>query len=189
VAGFVLPGDHVDVLLTRTGEIETGGSVTTALLQNVTVLASDQMINAPETNSVRGLKSVTLLVSPDEGKKLTLAQSGGTLTLMLRNKTDADMVSSTPVTWRDIQYSQEYSQAQANMFASIGNFISDVTKTGVEAMAAMNAEANRVEASRVAIEEDAANEVPAPELKSPTPLQIQTLRGTSSGLVVIQRPQ
>lgn len=186
VAGFVLPGDHVDVLLTRNGEIETGGSVTTTLLQNVIVLASDQMINAPEAYNVRGLKSVTLLVSPDEGKKLTLAQSEGTLTLMLRNKTDTEMVSTSPVTWRDIQYSQEYSEAQVSLFAGLGSFISDIAKSGAEALTAMNEQAKRIEASRLAME-DEQEKVAAPELKAPAPLQIQTLRGTSSGLVVIQR--
>ena len=200
VAGFVLPGDFVDVLLTRTGEIETGGSVTTALLQNVKVLASDSMINAPETNSVRGLKSVTLLVSPDEGKRLTLAQSGGTLTLMLRNKRDANLVTSGPITWRDIQYSQGYSDAQASLYAGLGDFFSgiaetgartmaDVAKSGTAAIVAMNEHAKRVEAARVAMEEDVKQDIAAPELAEPkAPLHIQTLRGNSSGLVVIQRP-
>lgn len=194
VAGFVLPGDHVDVLLTRSGDAATGGSVTTTLLQNVTVLASDQMINAPEGNTVRGLKSVTLSVSPEEGKQLTLAQSGGSLTLMLRNKMDMELVNSKPITWRDIQYSQQYSEEQqASLIAGLGDILTDLAKSGAEALTAMNASAERAEARRIAMEEqqrkDAEALVPQPELPppTPTPLQIQTIRGTSSGLVVIQR--
>ena len=65
VAGFVMPGDTVDVLLTRDNPDIPGGSVTTALLQKVTVLASDQNINAPEANTIKTLKSVTLSVTPE----------------------------------------------------------------------------------------------------------------------------
>ena len=113
VAGFVMPGDSVDVLLTRDDEEIPGGSITTALLQNVKVLASDQMINAPEQNTIKTLKSVTLSVSPEEGKILTLAQSGGTLTLMLRNKEDLKMSTTGAITWSNIQQSENYAKEQS----------------------------------------------------------------------------
>jgi pilus assembly protein CpaB len=178
VAGFVLPGDHVDVLMTRRANEETtGGSVTTTLLQNVMVLASNQMINGPEQHTIKGLKSVTLLVSPDEGKRLTLAQSGGDLTLMLRNKTDGQMVSTEPITWRDLEFSQGYSVGQSDFYANIGGFLSDIASSGAQALVAR----------KVTVGEDKLEEVSIPELVTPAPLQIQTMRGNSLGLVLIQR--
>ena len=114
VAGFVMPGDTVDVLLTRDNPDIPGGSVTTALLQKATVLASDQNINAPEANTIKTLKSVTLSVTPEEGKILTLAQSGGTLTLMLRNKEDLQMNDEVAITWKDIEAAEDYAEEQLN---------------------------------------------------------------------------
>ena len=132
VAGFVMPGDSVDVLLTRDDKEIPGGSITTALLQNVKVLASDQMINAPEQNTIKTLKSVTLSVSPEEGKILTLAQSGGTLTLMLRNKEDLKMTTNDAITWRNIQqyvnYAMEQSEHAAVELVSAKPEITDAPK-------------------------------------------------------------
>jgi pilus assembly protein CpaB len=69
VAGFILPGSKVDVLLTlRTSGADdgTGGAVTTTLLQNMEILAVDQRVDAPSASKVdiEELRSVTLLVSP-----------------------------------------------------------------------------------------------------------------------------
>ena len=164
VAGFVMPGDTVDVLLTRDDKEIPGGSITTALLQNVKVLASDQMINAPEQNTIKTLKSVTLSVSPEEGKILTLAQSGGTLTLMLRNKEDLKMTNNGAITWRDIEQSEHYAEEQ-------------LKHTAVELV---SAESELPEYPEVANK---------PKQKSRKPLKIRTLRGLSTGEIYAPRPQ
>ncbi len=93
VAGFVLPGNKVDVLLNLRGGgrgDETGGGSTTTLLQAIEVLAVDQILEAPAENKVdtRGLASVTLLVTPEEANLLDLGQNMGTLSLSLRNPSD-----------------------------------------------------------------------------------------------------
>lgn len=93
VAGFVLPGNKVDVLLNLRGgrgDDPTGGGSTTTLLQAVEVLAVDQQLQAPADNKVdpKALSSVTLLVTPDQANVLDLAQNMGTLSLALRNPTD-----------------------------------------------------------------------------------------------------
>ena len=92
VAGFILPGNHVDVLLTVTSgsaNDRSGGGSTTTLLQNVEVLAVDRAIEAPRgSSSVEKLSNVTLLVTPDQGAKLDLAQNKGKLHLTLRNPDD-----------------------------------------------------------------------------------------------------
>jgi len=92
VSGFILPGNHVDVLLTL-NEVttnDTGGGATLTLLQHVEVLAVDQLIDAPHENRIdlRELRSVTLLVNPDDAAKLTLGQSRGSLQLTLRSPHD-----------------------------------------------------------------------------------------------------
>lgn len=108
VAGFILPGNKVDVLLTLTGNQNdaSGGGVTTTLLQNIEVLAVDQQIEAPESNKVDQLRSVTLLVTEQQAKKLSLAQNRGTLNLTLRNESDSLATNSPPVTINDIRYVQ-----------------------------------------------------------------------------------
>ncbi len=108
VAGFVLPGNKVDVLLTLPGDRNdaTGGGLTTTLLQNIEILAVDQEIEAPEANKVEKLRSVTLSVTQMQAKKLSLAQNRGTLNLALRNESDDEAEGSPPVTLNDIRYFQ-----------------------------------------------------------------------------------
>ena len=86
VAGFILPGNRVDVLLSL-GEIsgthETGGGSTITLHQNVEILAVDQKMDAPSDNKVdtKDLRSVTLLVTPQQANLLDLGQNKGMLHL------------------------------------------------------------------------------------------------------------
>jgi pilus assembly protein CpaB len=80
VAGFVLPGDRVDVLLTRA---EDKSSYTDVLLQNVRALAVDQLADE-RTEKPSVAKAVTLEVTTDEAQKLALASSIGSLSLALR---------------------------------------------------------------------------------------------------------
>jgi pilus assembly protein CpaB len=94
VAGFILPGNKVDVLWTISQtrqDDQTGGGSTVTLLQNVEILAVDQQIEVPNENRVdpRDLRSVTLLTTPADASKLDLAQNKGTLRLSLRNPEDA----------------------------------------------------------------------------------------------------
>lgn len=88
VAGFVLPGDRVDVLLTRR---QTEGrderQFTDILLQNVRVLAVDQEANETRNKPVVA-KAVTVEVTPYQAQKLTLAGQVGNLSLALRKETN-----------------------------------------------------------------------------------------------------
>jgi pilus assembly protein CpaB len=81
VAGFVLPGDHVDVVLTHQGSDKT--QVNDVLIQNVRVLGidqtADQTVDKPAV-----VRAVTLEVNEADGQKLALASAVGTLSLMLR---------------------------------------------------------------------------------------------------------
>ncbi|MCW5730082.1 MAG: Flp pilus assembly protein CpaB, partial [Alphaproteobacteria bacterium] len=86
VAGFILPGDRVDVLLTR--EISERNPITDILLQNLKVLAIDQDANeAKDRPSIA--KAATLEVTPEQAQKLVLAQQVGVLSLALRHIANA----------------------------------------------------------------------------------------------------
>jgi pilus assembly protein CpaB len=85
VAGFVLPGDHVDVVLTH--RIGDKTQVNDVLIQNARVLAVDQTADqSKDKPSVA--RSVTLEVSESDGQKLALAAQAGTLSLLLREAGD-----------------------------------------------------------------------------------------------------
>jgi pilus assembly protein CpaB len=108
VAGFVLPGSKVDVLLTVTSSggvtDPTGGGQTSTLLQDVEILAVDQIIRAPKENRVdpKELRSVTLLVTPAQATKLDLGQNKGILHLSLRNPDDHSAASTKPATLAEL---------------------------------------------------------------------------------------
>src|SRR5579863_2416907 len=87
VAGFVTPGTRVDVLLTGT---PAGASEeqTTTVLQNVAVLASGHTLERTSTGEAQTTAVITLLVTPDDAERLTLASAQGHIQLALRNPLD-----------------------------------------------------------------------------------------------------
>lgn len=87
VAGFVQPGTRVDVLLTGN---PSGGSEqqTTTVLENVAVIASGQRLERNTAGEPQMAPVITLLVSPDDAQKLTLASTQGRIQLALRNPLD-----------------------------------------------------------------------------------------------------
>jgi len=92
--GFILPNDHVDVILTRRdrdAEKGGGGEVQTSetILNNVRVLAIDQTEQEKDGQKVVVGKTATLELSPREAETLALAQRLGSLALALRSITDA----------------------------------------------------------------------------------------------------
>jgi len=105
VGGFVLPGDRVDVMITRNMQNASKRTINDVILQNVRVLGIDQDANeAKDQPSVA--RSVTLEVTPRQAQKLHLAQQVGTLGLALRNLsyTDADRVERIDV--NDLRYAE-----------------------------------------------------------------------------------
>ena len=81
VAGFVLPGDHVDILLTRK---EKSHAYVDVLLQSVKVLAIDQLAD-DRTDQPSVVRTVTFEVDTRAAQRLTLGASVGVLSLALRN--------------------------------------------------------------------------------------------------------
>jgi len=87
VAGFVTPGTRVDVLLTGTPGSGTEQQTTT-VLQNVAVLAAGHTLERSSTGEAQNTAVITLLVTPDDAQRLTLASSEGHIQLSLRNPLD-----------------------------------------------------------------------------------------------------
>ncbi|MBZ9846812.1 Flp pilus assembly protein CpaB [Mesorhizobium sp. CA14] len=103
VAGFVFPGDRVDVLLTRTAHSDGGPdkSYVDVLLQSVKVLAVDQVADESK-DSPTVVKAVTVEVSTKDAQKLTLAADAGQLSLALRQAAASKAESTERITLSDL---------------------------------------------------------------------------------------
>ncbi|ESY09825.1 Flp pilus assembly protein CpaB [Mesorhizobium sp. M0615] len=103
VAGFVFPGDRVDVLLTRTVRNADGvdQSFVDVLLQSMKVLAVDQVADESK-DSPTVVKAVTLEVSTKDAQKLTLAAGAGQLSLALRQAAASKGETTERVTVSDL---------------------------------------------------------------------------------------
>lgn len=104
VAGFVLPGDSVDVMLTRQPEAGPGAraeQITEMVVENVRVIAADQ--NADDASKDPQLaKTVTLEVDPLQAQKLALAGQVGQLSLALRNAANQEASGTATVRVDDL---------------------------------------------------------------------------------------
>lgn len=100
VAGLILPGDRVDVILSvdaSSGERGAGGTSYT-LLQNAEILAVNQRLDAPaDDRPETKLATVTLLVTQQDASLLGLAQRSGSLSLSLRNPEDELIADQSPI--------------------------------------------------------------------------------------------
>jgi pilus assembly protein CpaB len=97
VAGFVVPGTRVDVLLTGAPTGGTGEPQTTTVLENVAVVASGQKLERNAAGEPQTAPVITLLVSPEDAQKLTLSSSEGRIQLSLRNPLDTDQAKPPSV--------------------------------------------------------------------------------------------
>ncbi len=99
VAGFVLPGDHVDVVLTR--QTDKNAATTDVVLQDARVLAIDQSADE-RTEKPAVVKAVTLEVDTVGAQKLSLAASVGSLSLMLRKAGEANSEFTRRISLTDL---------------------------------------------------------------------------------------
>lgn len=101
VAGFIMPGDYVDILHTTNAGRSDKQLITTNILQNVQVLGIDQ-IYSEENDKPRVVNAVTLLVTLYDAQRLVLAQSLGELNLALRNEFDASILEESTVSIKEL---------------------------------------------------------------------------------------
>ena len=90
-SGLVVPGDRVDVLLTTNG-VNPADRTTFAFMQNVLVVAVGANFSREEGAETERI--LTLTVAPEDAQRLTLAQSEGTLSAVLRNPDDVRLLDN-----------------------------------------------------------------------------------------------
>ena len=98
VAGFVIPGTMVDVLVT--GTLSGAGaqtSITRTILENIRVLAAGQKVQQDREGKPQTVPVITLLVTPEDAAKLTMAATQGKIQLALRNTIDTKLADPPPV--------------------------------------------------------------------------------------------
>lgn len=100
VAGFVLPGDRVDILLTRQ---VNGNTITQVLAENVRVLGVDQT-DDDSTNKPQVARAVTVEVTPNQAQSISLAQAVGQVSFALRHVADQLPLSKRATTVADLGF-------------------------------------------------------------------------------------
>lgn len=115
VGGFILPGDRVDVMLTRSipqANEERVNSVTQILAENVRVLGIDQ-VDSEETDKPAVARAVTLEVTPEQAQTITLAASVGSVSLSLRHVADVAPLSRRATSLAALGFVAPASRARA----------------------------------------------------------------------------
>lgn len=96
VSGFAMPGTMVDVM--ETGQPTGGGdSVTRTILEDVRVLAAGKAVEQDKEGKPKTVSVVTLMLTPDQSNKLTMASTEGRIHLALRNTIDTKITNPPPV--------------------------------------------------------------------------------------------
>lgn len=94
VAGFILPGNHVDVLAAKIERVNQIVTVRT-VLEDVIVLAVDQELS-PDNNKPKIVRAVTLELTPAQSESIVKASHEGKIQLALRNPNDRNANAKTP---------------------------------------------------------------------------------------------
>ncbi len=162
VAGFVVPGTRVDVILTGTPPNPgTAGDVSKIILENVQVLTAGQNVDSDKNGHPQTVPVVTLLVTPQDAQKLALASSEGRMQLALRNPLDTES-KNPPLVLRASLYSG-----------------SAAPPTSLPAPAPARA-AGPVRIVTVTPRPPAAAPTPVPAVVPPRKLQVQLIQGKTS---------
>jgi pilus assembly protein CpaB len=136
VAGFVFPGDHVDLVLTS--NVEGGGDgpalkVSETIIRNLRVLATDQRTDEKDKDGktvVKTFSNVTLEVTPRIAEKIAVAQSLGTLSLSLRSIADNGSDLERAVAAGDVKVPEGANPAQEKqMLLAVANRPADSNTT------------------------------------------------------------
>ncbi len=136
VAGFIFPGDHVDIVLSQ--QVSGGGDgpplkVSETIVRNVRVLATDQRVTSKDEDGktpVRTFSNVTFEVTPKLVEKIAVAQSIGQLSLSLRSLADTSADLERAVAAGDVKVPANASPAQERqMLLAYSNRPSDGNTT------------------------------------------------------------
>jgi pilus assembly protein CpaB len=116
VAGFVLPGDRVDILMTR--QLEKANAMNDVVLQNARVLAIDQLADE-RTDKPSVARAVTVEVDIIGAQKISLASQVGSLSLALRRAGEADAMKSRLVTLADLLNTKQADNTDPGTHATV----------------------------------------------------------------------
>jgi pilus assembly protein CpaB len=113
VAGFALPGNHVDILVNTIDDTRANTSksnkdltISKTVLEHILVLAVAQEATRDDTKP-KVVNAVTLEVTPEQAEKLDLARSVGSLSLVLRNQVDSTPAETVGVTKRQLLHGED----------------------------------------------------------------------------------
>ncbi len=111
-AGFILPGDRVDVMLRLSvAEGSSSRQYSETILSDVRVLAIDTSLgDIPEGEVAKSGKTATLEVTPKEAEMLTVARVMGTMSLILRSLTPGDVAERDQPYTSDLEVSRSMSR-------------------------------------------------------------------------------
>lgn len=135
VAGFVFPGDRVDIVLTQSVPGDDGPplKVSETILRNVRVLATDQRTDTRDENGnqvVVASSTVTLEATPRIAEKITVAQTIGQLSLSLRSIADNTAELERAIASGDVQVPEsDDPRAERRMLLAIANQPIDTNPT------------------------------------------------------------
>lgn len=191
-AGFILPGNKVDVQFTKRSQNPndaSGGGTATTLVQYVEVLAINQNDQQSGTKmDMKDLQSVTLLVTPRQALQIDLAQTLGTLTLVLRGADDKTAANVTPETGLGLAFfeGKPWDEQFKNVTAAVSKAWGEMQEANAKAE---REKAEREKAERDRLAKEAPKEAPKPApVESPTPLMIRTIRNNVPSQVEVPSP-
>jgi pilus assembly protein CpaB len=134
VAGFIFPGDRVDMVLTQ--QVSGGGGpplkVSETILQNLRVLATDRRVNAINAEGkpeVRGISTVTFEATPKIAEKIAVAQTIGSLSLSLRSIADNTADLERAIAAGEVNIPEGDPDAEKRMLLEIASKPIDTTPT------------------------------------------------------------
>ena len=127
VAGFIIPNNHVDVVMAINRGEYSNDPLAKVVLTNLRVLGTGQKIIQKEPDGKpQVVPTVTLEVSPEEGERLALAASEGHVSLVLRGQKD-----DAPVSSRGIKTSQLFKKGASDQEGD-GSSVQVIRKQKVE---------------------------------------------------------
>ena len=189
VAGFIFPGDRVDLVLTHevTGEGDSL-KVSETILRNVRVLATDQRMNSVDEEGkpvVKTASTVTLEVTPRIAEKIAVAQTIGQLSLSLRSLADSTAELERAIAAGDIDVPDTADpDAERQMLVDVASRPLDKNTTFT-----VGADVSRFERSIVPAQQAAAPAQGAPAAQSaaavPTGPVVRVARGNAVTVIPV----
>jgi pilus assembly protein CpaB len=168
VAGFVLPGMRVDVLITGNPP-GNRNTVTKTILQNILVLSAGKTLQTDASGKPVDAPNVTLLVTPQQAELLTLAGNEGRIQLVLRNGGDQSIEKTAGL-------------SLAAIYGRHARLLAEEEEAGGDDLDPLNPRRRRAsERAQVAVAP-----LPPPPPPAPVPDQIITIRGVEKKVETFQ---